>query len=359
MEFDHTAMMPASHKRRAVYEFLIFSTLIGFGFLVFFAYVGLTLSSAGAAAFCFVALAGWLLFKIGRFSEAAGLVSFGMLGAACWITLLTGGFQSPILIWLSFPPLIVGFLVGARWSLFCGVIAILFVASLSFLSAKLAYWSELGALQEAGMLNIFNVISVASAVGSILFFSLQSQNTLSSLVRYSVKRERTDTLTGVLNRSGFNIAITHIDGSATKVGGALLLLDVDKFKEINDSYGHPFGDEVLKCISTELSFSVRSGDYVARIGGDEFAAILPGATHEQASMIAERIRARINERIIISPDGREFRTSVSIGVAICEEAEHCQAKRMMHMADKALYRAKTLQSRLAVSRIDAAVEILD
>lgn len=119
---------------------------------------------------------------------------------------------------------------------------------------------------------------------------------------------------------------------------SLLMIDIDHFKVFNDTYGHKQGDKVLKLISRLIRGQIRNIDLSARYGGEEFAVILPGATAEEAAVIAERIRASVaTEPLILS--GEVVQLSVSIGVAeLYSKAKDAAA--LVDAADKALYAAK-------------------
>ncbi|MGB9808751.1 MAG: GGDEF domain-containing protein, partial [Caldanaerobacter sp.] len=95
---------------------------------------------------------------------------------------------------------------------------------------------------------------------------------------------------------------------------SLIMFDLDNFKQINDTYGHLIGDEVLKEVARRIKNNVRSGDIVARFGGEEFAVILPKLTAEQAYMIAERIRTEVSSKPIKTEKGDIYIT-ITGGVA--------------------------------------------
>jgi diguanylate cyclase (GGDEF)-like protein len=156
-----------------------------------------------------------------------------------------------------------------------------------------------------------------------------------------------DPLTGLANKRSFELAYTAELNRAFRDGGsiAVITLDVDRFKEINDRYRHSFGDQVLVAVAGAVRSAVRSYDTVARVGGDEFVVLLPDATVEQASVVAERARARVAE--IDLPEGR---LSCSAGIAAIK-GDELSASQMLDAADAALYTAK----RLGRDRIELAV----
>ena len=153
--------------------------------------------------------------------------------------------------------------------------------------------------------------------------------------RLSEKASRDD-MTGMLNRESFFAAL---DGSRRKADrGALLIIDADHFKAINDSFGHLTGDDALLLIASAIERGVRSGDVLGRIGGEEFGAFLVGATEQEAKRVAERIRREV-ELIRFRPvDERTVPLTVSIGGVTC--AEDVNVSDLMRAADRRLYEAK-------------------
>ncbi|MBN8616814.1 MAG: GGDEF domain-containing protein, partial [Deltaproteobacteria bacterium] len=144
-----------------------------------------------------------------------------------------------------------------------------------------------------------------------------------------------DPLTGVLNRRGLDA----LEGAGEDEGvhGSVVCVDLDHFKEVNDTHGHAIGDRVLVMVADVLANSVRRGDSVARTGGEEFVVILPGAPLTAAMRIAENARKAIAVSTIDSPAG-PVRVTSSFGVAerrADETHEACVAR-----ADAALYAAK-------------------
>jgi len=145
-----------------------------------------------------------------------------------------------------------------------------------------------------------------------------------------------DQMTGMLNRESF---FSELGRYRRKTDfGALLVIDADHFKAINDNFGHPVGDQALLLIASAIERGVRSGDVLGRIGGEEFAAFLVGATAAEAALVAERIRDEV-ERIAFQPiAGAAIPLSVSIGGAIYTAG--ADITELMHLADRRLYAAK-------------------
>jgi diguanylate cyclase (GGDEF)-like protein len=116
------------------------------------------------------------------------------------------------------------------------------------------------------------------------------------------------------------------------------MTDLDDFKSINDRWGHPFGDEVLREFAASLRESIRDIDLSGRWGGEEFAVVLPGTDLEGGAALAERIRANLRGRIITAPDGERVHVTASFGVAAYPDAEGKDD--LVAAADAALYEAK-------------------
>jgi len=149
-----------------------------------------------------------------------------------------------------------------------------------------------------------------------------------------------DGLTGLANRRQADEALASEIARTERLGGpvGLILADVDDFKAVNDRFGHPTGDIVLRDLAETLRENVREIDTAARWGGEEFALILPGTDLEGAAQVAERIRAALAEREILSVDGAALHVTASFGVATSNPTTTVQ--QLVEAADEALYRAK-------------------
>ena len=163
---------------------------------------------------------------------------------------------------------------------------------------------------------------------------------VSSYSRQLVTLASLDPLTGTLNRRSFfergNVILTE----AQRVGGAasVLMIDADHFKRINDTYSHAAGDAALNALATALTLGTRSGDLVARLGGEEFAILLPRTGVEAARETAERLRGAVSA-LAVDTEGAVIRFSVSIGLAGLMVADG-GLETLLARADQALYAAK-------------------
>jgi diguanylate cyclase len=151
-----------------------------------------------------------------------------------------------------------------------------------------------------------------------------------------------DALTGLPNRRPFEVALARELDRVARTGepALLLLLDVDHFKHVNDTHGHANGDSVLKAVAHALLDGLRPMDTVARIGGEEFAIILPNCAAAFGPAVAERVRLGIESRPVGVGSGQAVRVTVSLGGAYAPQWVRSSAASWMERADAQLYRAK-------------------
>jgi diguanylate cyclase (GGDEF)-like protein len=152
----------------------------------------------------------------------------------------------------------------------------------------------------------------------------------------------TDPLTGCLNRRAFETRLrTELRQAKRRANTlAVLAIDLDHFKTINDTHGHPFGDLVLTGLANIMKETARDTDAVARLGGDEFVVVLPDTGWEGALTFAERIRRRVDETTFSSPRA-SMRITISVGVALARGTDPISATALMQEADQSLYKAKS------------------
>ncbi len=154
----------------------------------------------------------------------------------------------------------------------------------------------------------------------------------------------TDGLTGLHNHRTFQEKLVDMLARADRTGGkqALILTDIDHFKKVNDTHGHPVGDQVLRGVADVVKSCVRKVDIAARYGGEEFAIVLEGTDLAGARMLAERIRAEVQKQVFTSTHG-QFEVTLSLGIAVYPDdasKETGGGKALIADADQALYHAK-------------------
>jgi diguanylate cyclase (GGDEF)-like protein len=195
---------------------------------------------------------------------------------------------------------------------------------------------------------MFSVELVLYAVGTVfVIFMLVSERTVTA----HKTAASMDPLTGMLNRRGFSEACARLIEREANAGrpATVLIFDIDHFKGINDRFGHPAGDELLKLFATIVLSSLRISDLSGRIGGEEFAALLP-CPLEEGVLAAERVREAFEASGIVSEQG-PVDTTVSIGVAGGPAGTELEV--LLAAADTALYQAK----RSGRNRVEAAEEL--
>jgi diguanylate cyclase (GGDEF)-like protein len=195
---------------------------------------------------------------------------------------------------------------------------------------------------------VFAIELVLYAVGTVfVIFMLVSERTVTA----HKTAASMDPLTGMFNRRGFAEATSRVIEREAKAGRpvTVLIFDIDHFKSINDRFGHPAGDEILKLFSAIVVNSLRITDLSGRIGGEEFAALLP-CSLEEGVLAAERVREAFESSGIVDESG-PVDTTVSIGVAGGPAGTELEV--LLAAADTALYQAK----RGGRNRVEAAEEL--
>ncbi|GAB1640521.1 putative bifunctional diguanylate cyclase/phosphodiesterase [Krasilnikovia sp. MM14-A1259] len=182
----------------------------------------------------------------------------------------------------------------------------------------------------------------AGLLGLYVVLALISWSTTRSLRRHAARREHEalhDGLTGLPNRDAFRQRAESAVDTVLRGGGtgAIVLLDLDRFKEVNDTLGHHAGDELLRVVAGRLVNSVRSDDVVARLGGDEFGLVLPGLGAEQAHSLLARVRDAVSQEM--SLEGVPLTIEASFGIALYPE-HGGSVEELLRRADAAMYQGK-------------------
>ncbi len=294
--------------------------------IALFDFIGFVLA---AGIFVYVSRGG--NFQITRWLVVVTLI-FVLLG---FIQLSEGRNYS--LLWVTLIPPIIFFLHGPRVGLWVTGAVFAYCAWLlhGFLNTGITANLTLGAL--------FNFVEVAIAQ---LFLFRHYERSRRAAYRQLQKTSVTDPLTGLYNRLYLDERLKEAFGGTRKseLNTAILLLDIDHFKQVNDKYGHLTGDKVLKAMTVLLKQVARDQDIVGRWGGEEFLIICPDTGIAEATVLANRIITRLNERPLIN----DIKLSVSIGVADAQ-AGLSNTEAVLQAADEHLYQAKKAGRNQAVA----------
>lgn len=243
---------------------------------------------------------------------------------------------------------IFGFIVLNRrvvWLATGTAVALVLSLSISTAQGLLPYAPVMQPVTSAAVLS-FQTYSVLSfAAPHFLFILLLADQTLHFWrERENTIREisRTDMLTGIPNRRSIMEVLDKEVARTRRHGPPLcvVILDLDHFKKVNDTWGHPTGDKVLQEAARVLRESIRSCDSIGRYGGEEFMIVLPDTHAEGAAVLLERCRAALAATIIRAETGKAFHISASFGVVCNEKDMSADAEVLIKLADDALYLAK-------------------
>lgn len=157
------------------------------------------------------------------------------------------------------------------------------------------------------------------------------------------EESRCDSLSGLSNRKGFDAALDAclaMRADVDEAGPSLLMLDIDFFKQVNDSYGHPFGDRVIQAVAEILKKLVKGQDTAARIGGEEFVVLLPNTAQDGALHLAEKIRMTVEKLRIRRTDNQDVVANITISLGVASYRQGESAAEFLTRADRALYVSK-------------------
>lgn len=266
-----------------------------------------------------------------RLSLALGLSALGaVVGITCVLNVVPMGFVFGLLGY-AYPQLALMVMPNARLAAFnSALITLLVNVSLCVHPVPTIAWVNANFLLLFLCVLTFVFAFVNEARDRCIFDLEQDLQRMATL----------DSLSGAWNRRHFSdLCLSEIERAGRyKHPLAFLLLDVDHFKSINDSLGHSAGDEAIRALGQTCRETLRASDSLGRIGGEEFAVLLPETELDAAQTLAERLRAAMEHLELHSPNGQPFGFSISLGVTNASEADSFES--LFHRADTALYEAK-------------------
>lgn len=281
---------------------------------LFLGFAGAFLGPVGAIVALMVGAAGRLAISVNQ-SAVMGILAMALAGTfgLLWI---------PVRRWLDMNGVAGMLLLGSMISL--SLVALFFVPLSPEVAARTGLITALAGYNLAGSL--------------ILGGLLHRERRIATREREALHSATTDPLTGLLNRRSFEERYRAADDQADSRGTSLLLVDLDHFKSINDTYGHSAGDEILRIAAQKLKAEVRDCDSVLRIGGEEFAVLLPNTPAADAERVGERLCLAMRLSCAIEGAGT-ISVTASIGGTWCQR-KSADLARLSRAADEALYAAK-------------------
>jgi len=318
--------------------YLVAMLFIGAGFFGYFLWVGAEYALYAPIFFISVLIASFISCKVQRSDLARGLQVLAISIVPVWAILFTGGIHSPIVIWLTPPPLIAGVLLGWRVASVIAITYTIFVSLMVTSSLHLGFPNEIpfGSIEEAAL----QIIAASTAVIMTLYCVYQLTSMLESLLQSSRNRERKDPLTNLCNRRSLMQQVADLMYSKEDET-YIAMIDIDHFKAINDTHGHASGDKALIQLAQALKQHTRNSDIVARYGGEEFVVVMPKTSLQQAEMVAERLRKSIEEMTFKS-NGTSIKMTISIGLTgSSSNLSHTKDfETLLNVADSAMYESK-------------------
>ena len=181
-----------------------------------------------------------------------------------------------------------------------------------------------------------------------------------SALRVTKNIAHRDPLTNIFNRNYFFNELKAQSASAQKTSYCVMIMDIDHFKKVNDTWGHPVGDQVIQTVVSIIGKSIRPNDLLARVGGEEFGVLLTETDTESAKVLAERIRANVEH---LTGDNPEYaiplKVTISIG-AVVTQGNALNPNEIYRMADNALYEAKeTGRNKIVVKEAEIVINCKD
>ena len=273
---------------------------------------------------------------------AAQMVSFGLYLCLIGPGIFTGGIDSSALVWLTFIPVAAAIMDGAATGLFWSCISIITVIALFIFNR--VFMIDLTTRPPHSIDRVIDLVFciIVVAIATVINERTKRQVVakLDEAQAQLTKLANIDPLTNIFNRRYFiEHAQTELEQHGHEREFSILLVDIDYFKKINDTYGHATGDQVLNKAVSVCSLVLRKEDILARLGGEEFVILLPETSLKLANEIAERLRSAIeNTQIRINTDSVNI--TVSIGISFSSPRDALSLQELIRQADDAMYKAK-------------------
>lgn len=265
----------------------------------------------------------WNLDSLANRNIAGGLIFSMQFFAAAWLIFSRTDKRKGLRMFIGITAVVMSVMYLIR-----GVMAFYDPNSIPILSVSSPFQTATFLIGDAARL--------AFSFGFLLLFEAQRSEEL-------VRLASIDSLTEAFNRRTFMEMAERELARAKRYGQplGLMFLDVDHFKAVNDTYGHPAGDLVLREFKLVAERCLRQQDVLGRYGGEEFCVLLPDTNHAGALVLAERMRQEIEKTMLCLPDGQSLRVTVSIGVStIAQRLDELTIRKLIEKADLALYQAK-------------------
>ena len=274
---------------------------------------------------------------------AAQAVAFSIYFTVLPFTMITGGIHSSSILWMVFIPIAATVMSGSGGGLLWGGICIFTV--ICFYVLNEVFGIDYTVIASTGTDRLVDLLTVSlSALAASQFNERRKVHVIRQLQKIRKKLQHlaiVDPLTNAYNRRYFfnHAQIQLARAGITGHSNAVVLIDVDHFKNINDTYGHLIGDQMLMGLAAICQENLRGCDLLARFGGEEFIILLPHTELEEAQQIANRLRTIIDQKKIPTDKG-PLSLTVSMGVAVSGPGEVLDLYELIIRADQAMYRAK-------------------
>jgi diguanylate cyclase (GGDEF)-like protein len=282
-----------------------------------------------------------LAYRTRAVKPAAHILVSGLFLSLIGPAFFTGGIDSSCLVWLVFVPIMATIISGWRGGLTWSGLSI---------AAAVGYYSFDPVIQTVNLrptLNLDRLIDLVFATLSAAWATLSNEQVKAQHMKELDEAHarltnlaNLDPLTNVYNRRYFFIqGEAALNQAQSGREFSILLLDIDHFKRVNDLHGHVVGDQVLKGVVQVCAVILRKDDLLARLGGEEFIALLPATSLAEAQEVAERLRASLEATPLITDHG-PIQVTLSIGLSACLRSGEDTIKEILRRADGAMYTAK-------------------